>query len=101
MKIQILEEAKSDLIHGFDFYERQSPGLGSRFLSSLFEDIDSLLLHPGVHRSVFGVHRCIAIRFPFAIYYRMEGSTISVHAVIDCRRNPTWIRRRLSHPPKV
>lgn len=95
MKIEVLEDAKEDLIDGFHFYEEQSPGLGSYFLDSLFADIDSLLLYAGVHRKVYGSHRYIANRFPFAIYYRVETDVIRVRAVIDCRRKPTWIRRRL------
>jgi hypothetical protein len=82
-------------VEGFHFYEDQSPGLGSYFLDSLFADIDSLLLYAGIHRIVYGSHRCIAGRFPYAIYYRVEGEVVRVRAVIDCRRDPAWIRRRL------
>ena len=95
MKIEILDDAKDDLIAGYHFYEEQALGLGSYFLDSLFSDIDSLLLYAGIHRIVFGSHRCVAARFPFAIYYRMETDVIRVRAVIDCRRNPTWIRKRM------
>lgn len=42
MKISILDEAEHDLFLGFQFYERQSPGLGQYFLDSLMADIDSL-----------------------------------------------------------
>ena len=95
MKIEILDDAKEDLIAGFHFYEEQASGLGSYFLDSLFSDIDSLLLYAGIHRVVFGSHRCIATRFPFAIYYRIEADVICIRAVIDCRRNPAWIRKHL------
>ena len=95
MRIEVLDDAKDDLVDGFHFYEEQSPGLGSYFLDSLFADIDSLLLYAGIHRIVYGSHRCVASRFPFAIYYRVETDVVRVRAVIDCRRNPTWIRRRL------
>ena len=66
MKVEILAEASEDLICGYHFYEEQSPGLGSYFLDSLFSDIDSLLLYAGIHRVVFGWHRCLSKRFPFA-----------------------------------
>lgn len=33
--------------------------------------------------------------FPFAIYYSVEKELVRVHAVLDCRRNPSWIRKRL------
>lgn len=95
MRIEVLDDAKDDLVDGFRFYEEQSPGLGSYFLDSLFSDIDSLLLYAGTHRVVYGSCRCIASRFPFAIYYSVDADVIRVRAVIDCRRNPTWVRRRL------
>ena len=95
MRIEVLDDAKEDLVDGFHFYEERSAGLGSYFLTSLFADIDSLILYAGIHRVVHGSHRCVASRFPFAIYYRVEADVIRVRAIIDCRRNPTWIRRRL------
>jgi len=52
VKIEILAEAKEDLLLGYHFYEAQSPGLGSYFLDSLFSDIDSLLLCAGIHRKI-------------------------------------------------
>lgn len=95
MRIEILEEAQNDLIDGFRFYDSQSVGLGSRFLDSLFADIDSLLLHAGIHSVHWGYHRLLAKRFPYAVYYGVTGDTIRVCAVLDCRRNPTWIGQRL------
>jgi hypothetical protein len=73
---------------GYHFYEKQAPGLGIYFLDSLFADIDSLLVYAGTHRVIFGSHRCLARRFPFAIYYRIEAKTIRVRAVLECRRHP-------------
>ena len=98
MRIELLDDAKKDLVDGFDFYERQTPGPGSYFLDSLFADIDSLLLYAGTHRVVFGSHRCVAKRFPFAVYYRVEDGVVRVRAVVDCRRSPAWVYRRLRHP---
>ena len=95
MRIELLDEATEDLVVGYYFYEEQTLGVGAYFLDSLFADIDSLVLHAGSHRIVNGSHRCLASRFPFAIYYRIEGDVIRVRAVLDCRRRPAWIRRRL------
>jgi hypothetical protein len=83
------------LTAGYHFYEEQAPGLGSYFLDSLFSDIDSLLIYAGIHRVVCGSYRCLSRRFPFAIYYRIEGKTIRVRAVLGCRRHPSRARRRL------
>ncbi|MDN5942678.1 MAG: type II toxin-antitoxin system RelE/ParE family toxin [Nitrospira sp.] len=95
MKVEILDEAQEDLIQGFHFYESREPGLGSYFLDCLFSDIDSLLVYAGVHQVVYAYHRCLSKRFPFAIYYSIEKQLVRVRAVLDCRRNPSWIRKRL------
>ena len=95
MRIEILDEAQEDLIEGFYFYDKREAGIGAYFLDCLFSDIDSLLVYAGIHQIVFGYHRCLSKRFPFAIYYTVEQDVVRVHAVLDCRRNPTWIRRRL------
>jgi len=95
MKIDVLDEAEKDLVEGFEFYERQLDGLGHYFVDSIFADIESLKLYAGIHTIHFGYHRLLAKRFPFAIYYRICNSAVRVYAILDCRRNPAWIRSRL------
>ncbi len=95
MKVQILEAAQADLADGYCFYERQCAGLGDYFLDSLFSDIDSLQVYAGIHPILFGYHRLLSKRFPFAVYYLIENASIRVYAVLDCRRNPAWIHDRL------
>jgi plasmid stabilization system protein ParE len=95
VKIEILPSAREDLAEGFVFYEKQQPGLGAYFLDSLFTDIDSLSIHGGIHRRVHGSHRLLGRTFPFAIYYDVAQETARVKAVLDCRRDPKWIRQKL------
>ena len=96
MKIRILESASQDLTEGFHFYEKQAMGLGSYFLDSLFSDIDSLQLYAGIHPIYFNVYyRMLSKRFPFAIYYKLVDDEALIYAVLDCRRNPAWIRKQL------
>ena len=95
MKIKILESAKEDLKEGFYFYESQERGVGNYFLESLFSDIGSLRLFAGIHSTHFGkYHRLLSKRFPFAVYYRIESDEVNIYAVLDCRRDPAWIRKR-------
>lgn len=96
MRIELLAEAEQDVLDGFRFYESQSAGVGNYFLDSILADIESLQLYAGIHAVCFGYHRMLAHRFPYAIYYRLEGETVRIYAVLDCRRNPTWIRGRLT-----
>lgn len=97
MKLRILDAASRDLIEGFRFYEKQHAGLGEYFLDSLYSDIDSLLLYAGIHEVYFGqYYRALSKRFPFAIYYKADKQEVLIYAILDCRRNPAWIREHLS-----
>ena len=88
MKIKILPSAISDLDRGRMFYARQGKSVGDYFLDSLFSDIDSLELYAGVHMKVFDYHRMLARRFPYAVYYRIDGDVCVVFRVLDCRQEP-------------
>jgi plasmid stabilization system protein ParE len=64
-------------------------------MDSIFTEIDSLVLYAGIHRVCFGFHRLLARRFPFAVYYRVTAGEAVVFRVLDCRRDPNWIRKAL------
>ena len=97
MKVEILESALKDLVDGFHFYEKQAHGIGNYFLESIYSDIDSLTDNAGIHPVLFGkYHRLLAARFPFAVYYKVTEDAALVYAVLDCRREPAWIRIVLS-----
>jgi len=96
MNIRILSSARGDLVNDYHFYEVQAQGLGAYFRNSLFSDIDSLMIYHGIHTQCFGkYYKMLSKRFPFAIYYTVEDKNIVVYAVLDCRRNPAWIKGRL------
>ena len=60
------------------------------------EDIDRLETEAGIHRKVFGFHRLLSKRFPFAIYYDLTAENeATVFRILDCRRNPAWIESNL------
>jgi len=94
--IQILSEAETDLEEGRFFYESQEQGIGEYFWGSLLSDIESLIIYAGVHSKVYGYYRMSSKRFPYSIYYDLKGSTASVIAVLPERRNPNWVRSKLS-----
>ena len=97
MKLRILDAASHDLIDGYRFYEKQEVGLGAYFIDSLYSDIDSLQLYAGIHAVFFELyHRALSKRFPFAIYYRLVNQEVLIYAVLDCRRNPAWIRAHVT-----
>jgi len=96
VNIRILESAKRDLEEGFHFYAYQKESLGHYFIESLMFDIESLTIFAGIHGIHFGRYfRLLSKRFPFAVYYIIEENEIRIYAVVDCRRDPAWIRKRM------
>ncbi len=98
MTLLVLEAARDDLIAGFAFYEAREHGIGDHFLACLYSDVESLRIFGGIHRRVYkNLQRSLSNRFPFAIYYTVENNAVVVRAILDCRRNPSWIRSRLKN----
>ncbi|MFA5043081.1 MAG: type II toxin-antitoxin system RelE/ParE family toxin [Kiritimatiellia bacterium] len=95
MRIKILCAAVEDMHAGRLFYEKQGQGLGEYFFDSLFSDIDSLALYAGIHSKVFGYHRLLSKRFPYAVYYTLDSDLVVVFRVLDLRRDPNQIRQAL------
>ena len=97
MRIRIVASARNDLDEGYQFYESQEPGLGDYFISSTKADIEGLRVSAGIHPVKHkGFRRMLCRVFPFAVDYRTKDDQAIVYAVIDCRRDPAWIRRRLA-----
>lgn len=96
IRIRISEDALCDLEDGFRFYEAQEAGLGDYFISCLRADIERLRISGGIHRIVYeDYYRSLSRTFPHAIFYTLEESELTIWAIIDCRRDPDWIRRHL------
>lgn len=95
MDIRLLDAARDDLRNGWLFYERQAVGLGDRFFDAIEADVQSLAVYAGIHLQVDGFYRMLIRRFPFALYYLIEEASIDIYAILDCRRDPIWIRARL------
>jgi hypothetical protein len=74
----LLAEAVEDLENARDFYDRQEQGVGDHCVHSLIADMERL-----------------ADRFPFGMYYQIIESTVCVVAVLDLRRDPSWIRSEM------
>jgi hypothetical protein len=90
------------LEEGYVFYESQENGLGDYFLSSVRADIEGLRISGGIHRIAYlDYHRLLARTFPFAVFYVKDDQAITVYAVVDCRRDPLWIRKHLSEGGKL
>ncbi len=89
MNIRVLQSARRTMVAGIKFYERQQTGLGAYFLSSIISDLRSLNIYAGVHQKYNDIYfRMVCTKFPYSIYYRTDGDTVDVFAVLDDRRDP-------------
>jgi len=95
MRVELRVEARNDLVEGAAFYDSQQAGVGDHFIKCLFSDLDALESQGGIHEVVYGLHRKLSKRFPFAIYYQVTETVIDVVAILDCRQDPESIARRL------
>jgi hypothetical protein len=99
VRLRILPSALGDLDRGREFYALHGEELGDYFLDSLIADIDALALYAGIHIQIWGFHRMLSRRFPYAIYYKVEGEICTVWRVLDCRRRPSHVWAALGEGP--
>ena len=98
MKIRVViisDAAVADLDAGKAFYDSRESGVGDYFIDSLIVDLESLAYYAGIHVMHLGFLRMSSKIFPFAIYYEIAQETVIVVAVLDMRRDPTWLREQL------
>lgn len=98
-RVVLLAEAAEDLEQARDFYNQQQAGVGEYCVSSLLADLESLTLYHGIHGRHHDCFRMLASRFPFGIYYLETAHETRVVAILDLRRNPSWIRRQVTRRP--
>ena len=82
-------EAEADLAEAYEWYEQRRAGLGHSLLLSVEATLASIQenpsLFPVVHRNI---RRALIRRFPFGVYYLIEGETVVVLAVFHASRDP-------------
>ncbi len=99
MKIKdvlILKDAINDLEDGKQFYDKNKYGVGDYFWDSIISDIESLIIYAGIHNKNYGFYRMLARRFPYFIYYEFLNEIAYVAAILPMRRDPSWIKKKLS-----
>ena len=95
-RVIVLAEAARDLEEAQRFYDEREAGIGDYCVTSLLADLASLAFFHGIHRRQYGCFRMLASRFPLGIYYLEAEQETRVVAVLDLRRNPSWIRKQVT-----
>jgi hypothetical protein len=95
MRIEVLESALQDMENSYRFYERQQSGVGAYFRKCIEEDLLLLKSTAGIHSKVSGFHHVISEVFKSVIYYKLNGNTVIVFAILDGRIDPKKRERLL------
>jgi plasmid stabilization system protein ParE len=85
-----------DIAAAFDWYEQEQAGVGREFLDELRVTYDRVADGPLKYQSLrSGIRRALVRRFPYAVYFAVEGEMIVMLAVLHVSRDPVeWQRRR-------
>jgi len=93
--LRFLPEVEEDLIAGYRWYEEKAPGIGEDFLRSFFNRAAGIQRNPMLYPQVYrDFRRCLLRRFPYGIYFKMEGSDVIVIGVFHCARDPGSLGQR-------
>jgi toxin ParE1/3/4 len=86
----------ADIEAAFQWYESEEAGLGFEFVDELRHAYRRILNGPLKYQELrSGIRRAITRRFPYAIYFSVEGEVIVVVAVLHTARDPAVWQRRL------
>ena len=89
MKLRYTERAKDDIELAFAWYEKQRRGLGFEFLDCVEIAVKTILENPEIYRIYYSIFRgCVIRRFPFSVFYTVEGAEVVVHSVFGNRQDP-------------
>ena len=94
--LRFLPEIEGDLLNGYKWYETKSAGLGDELLRIFYAYANGISRDPLRFPKVYGeFRRRLLRRFPYAIYFRIEGSQIVVFGLFHCARNPRAIKMKI------
>jgi len=87
--------AEADVEDAAGWYHSEQGGLSKRFLRDVDHTFSRVLERPMQFPSVAAeVRRALLHNFPYAVYFRTSGETVTVLAVLHLRRNPAVWRAR-------
>jgi plasmid stabilization system protein ParE len=95
-EVVFTKAASVELADAQDWYERESPGLGECFRAEVDVTIKRLSVSPlqfaVIHKRV---RRALLRRFPYMLFFVVDGETLWVIACFHASRDPRiWQQRR-------
>ena len=86
-KLLLKEEANSDIVKAYFYYESKRPGLGDQFIQTLYSYFERLKESPELFPKKNGNFReAVITHFPYVIIYRIEEDEVYVLSIFN-----TWL----------
>jgi plasmid stabilization system protein ParE len=87
-RLIVRPKAEADLSEAARWYEAQRPTLGGQFLDEIGRILILLKESPERHRLYYrGFRRLLTQRFPYKVFYRIEGGNVIVVRVLHAKRD--------------
>jgi plasmid stabilization system protein ParE len=94
--VRFRPEAEQDLAEAARWYEEQRPGLGQEFLDEVLATFSTIAERPLASAAVYGsLRRAFLHRFPFGVFYVVDGDGAVVIGVLHGSRHPRRWKSRL------
>jgi toxin ParE1/3/4 len=95
MRVRLHPEAENEMIEAAACYEARQADLGKRFLASVQDATNSILINPRLYPVVdLDVRRCLTKVFPFGVLFRIGPDEIVIVAVMHLARHPDYWKHR-------
>jgi plasmid stabilization system protein ParE len=98
VKLRVLPEAEEELTEAALWYESKRPGLGVELIAAADRAFDQMLEAPlscAVWRADRPYRAKVLSRFPYVVFFRVDGEVAEVVAVAHAKRRPGyWLGRK-------
>ncbi len=87
-RFSVLAEAELDIDDAYVWYESEEPNLGVAFVEQVEQCFVRISSNPKIYAVVEGpVRRALVHRFPYAVYFVLDGDEVTVFAVLHMARD--------------
>jgi toxin ParE1/3/4 len=88
-------QAHAEMVQAAGYYEGQQADLGKRFLASVQDGVNNIVINPRLYPVVcLDVRRCLTKTFPFGLLFRVFPDQIVIVAVMHLHRHPDYWKNR-------
>ena len=94
-KVRLHPQAEAEMTEAAVYYESRQEDLGKRFLASVQDAINGIVINPRLYPVIdLDVRRCLTKVFPFGVLFRLSDDEITVVAVMHLSRHPDYWKGR-------